>query len=397
MTLRYGFLITASLATILLFQNCSQSNFSLIDPAAKHDKLEYESVFGEGGSAQVPVYGENGNVVSATGLIPLEFMCSSNRTTVAGSNLGLASTLKVELSSIPEGGAAACSFTSGALRAAILDKHALPVTLLQSSCANIPNGKYYLIVRDPNRLSRNLLQGLPRIEKMTSGFGLEKPMTQLLIDINPDTIRSGSAEVRSLDVACDEKASPLVVHFNADFEKAEPLVLTSPAQGVLFDILGVNSFPKAHSKKQISWHRSSQYYYLTLPRADGKVTGINELFGDNSKGPDGQFAADGYAALAKYDGIPAKNAKIKTADGYITKDDEVFERLRLWSDRNFDGIATRDELIPLSAMGVEVIDLNFDASYSETDRYGNQTMYKSVVKTKDGRLHLLFDIWFRYE
>jgi len=32
----------------------------------------------------------------------------------------------------------------------------------------------------------------------------------------------------------------------------------------------------------------------------------------------------------------------------------------------------------------------------ETDRYGNETRMKSVVQTKDGRLHLIVDLWFRY-
>jgi hypothetical protein len=47
-------------------------------------------------------------------------------------------------------------------------------------------------------------------------------------------------------------------------------------------------------------------------------------------------------------------------------------------------------------MKVAVIDLHFDNRYKEQDQYGNQTLMKSVVQMEDGKMHLLFDLWFRY-
>lgn len=199
---------------------------------------------------------------------------------------------------------------------------------------------------------------------------------------------------------CDEisTGSPLMIHFNSDLEKIEPLEFSSQIDGIIFDILGRNSKPTPYAPKQISWYKSPQYFFITLPTKDGEVKGIDQLFGDNTQGPDGKFAKDGYKALAKYDGMSADGKKrLHPADGFITAKDPVFKQLRLWNDENYDGIAQSSELQSLENKNIEIIDLNADPNYKETDKYGNETTLKSVVKTKDGRYHLMFDVWFAYK
>lgn len=179
--------------------------------------------------------------------------------------------------------------------------------------------------------------------------------------------------------------SPLLIAFAADdqFKKFE---LTNPLKdGRWFDIAGDNARPMAHAKEKISWHRNSNYMFIVLPDENGAVLGIDQLFGNNTRGPDGQFGKNGYEALRKWD---------DNKDGLITAEDSIFPRLRLWSDRNFDAVAASDELLPLSGKGVTVIDLHYDSNYIEVDPYGNMTALKSVVKTSEGQLHLLFDLWF---
>ncbi|KYG62960.1 hypothetical protein AZI87_17010 [Bdellovibrio bacteriovorus] len=195
---------------------------------------------------------------------------------------------------------------------------------------------------------------------------------------------------------CYEAGSPLMVQFGSNVQKAEPLVFTSHEDGITFDILGMNSSPP-YSPKRISWYRSPQYYFLVKPNNAGEVRGIDELFGDNTLGPDGKFAKDGYKALAKYDGtsVDAKTL-LGPADTYITIEDPIYHKLRLWHDENFDGVAQKHELFTLKQMKVEVIDLNADPNFKEVDKYGNETTLKSVVKTTDGNYHLMFDVWFSY-
>ncbi|RYY08418.1 MAG: hypothetical protein EON55_20485, partial [Alphaproteobacteria bacterium] len=120
------------------------------------------------------------------------------------------------------------------------------------------------------------------------------------------------------------------------------------------------------------------------------------MFGNNTSGPDALFADNGYEALAKYDGLRT-NGKInsKARDGKISREDDVYLKLRLWSDENLDGVAQASELRTLEEMGVESINLKYDEHYHEEDIYGNEIRMKSDVKMKDGTLNLIYDLWFR--
>lgn len=186
---------------------------------------------------------------------------------------------------------------------------------------------------------------------------------------------------------CDFRASPLIVSLGSSEAEAKGIELTSPTDGILFDILGARSVPAPYSPKQISWLKKGiqHYYFITLPK-QGIVEGIDQLFGDNTRGPDGKFSANGYQALAKYD---------LDNDRLITKKDPIYKDLRLWRDDDRDGKAQPYELFTLEEMGVTKIDLTYDDHYKEVDQYGNETRMKSVIETKDGKLHLLFDLWFR--
>lgn len=184
---------------------------------------------------------------------------------------------------------------------------------------------------------------------------------------------------------CDAyNSSPLVVDMRSLSKMRRPILLTSPYDGVEFDILGENSYPAAHTPKHISWFKDPKIMPLVLPK-NGSVDGIDQLFGDNTQGPDGRFADHGFGALAKYD---------KNKDKLITKKDPVFKKLRLWHDKNLNGISDRGELISLEKAGIEVIDLAFDSKYYKRDQYGNEIMFKSVVKFKNGQLRPVFDVWF---
>jgi hypothetical protein len=216
---------------------------------------------------------------------------------------------------------------------------------------------------------------------------------------NVKSIILGSDNVMSYDGSCGSLSeSPLLVQLAAPGRKPEPLALSSQLGGILFDILGLNSTPLPFTKKQISWllpGSRDTNYFLVLPRR-GQVNGINQMFGNNTLGPDGKFAANGYEALRKWDGrLPDGKYDLSAANGYIDRQDWIFSQLRLWADLNGDGIAQADELYSLDQLNVQSIDLTYDSNYVETDQYGNQTRMKSVLTTTDGQLHLVYDLWFK--
>ena len=182
------------------------------------------------------------------------------------------------------------------------------------------------------------------------------------------------------NLECEDFSSPLVVKLRED----KPLKLSSPTEGIRFDIQGERG---SHIKRQISWPVDDTIAFIALPDHNGSVHSVDQLFGDNTKGPDGRFAEHGYHALAKFD---------HNGDKRIDKEDAVYSKLRLFIDRNRDGYSQAGELSTLASHDIVNIDLEYDPDYSETDAYGNKILFKSVAETKDKDLLLIFDIWFRH-
>lgn len=393
------------LTVTAVFQNCTPKEFSMIDPELKKAKVGGESVFG-GGEGEIDVTGapDNGEVPAfepgqeyspdgsantnpTNGDMTVKYVCSDRRSQDDG-NVAEVASIRVEV--LNDKKSVVCSFTDSSVRSSILNQKKFALSRLASKCGSVANGRYTLRLRDPARgIHTNLVVSGENIDRVTGGWKRVGGRLAVVADRNPETSSQSSS------VNCDELASPLVIHMHADVEKAEPLVLTSPRHGVWFDILGGNADPVPHSPRRISWHRSDQYYYIALPNSRGEVRGIDQLFGDNTFGPDGRYATDGFAALAKYDGKTADGSgNTGRPDGYITDADPIYSKLRLWRDLNFDGIAQKSELQSLAEAGIDIIDLKYDPNYLEVDRHGNETRFKSVVQDRSGRLHLLFDVWF---
>ena len=215
---------------------------------------------------------------------------------------------------------------------------------------------------------------------------------EILFDINKPKLSNSELEKYSTNVEnqdkCDKRASPLFVDLRNGSEKQDSIKLTAPWQGVDFDIMGENAEPEAHAPYRISWFQSSAFAFITLPNSDGQVLGIDQLFGDNTQGPDKEFAENGYDALAKYD---------ENDDNLITSEDSIYSQLRIWQDYNLNGQAEANELKSLMEYDLITIDLNYDDNFREVDHYGNAIKYKSVVKTKSGDYKLMFDVWFKLD
>ena len=84
-------------------------------------------------------------------------------------------------------------------------------------------------------------------------------------------------------------------------------LLGRQTQTVLDDgtFLHINTTGQGFKFKKMSWTRTDQnrYRFLVLPDHQGRVLGIDQLFGDNTFGPNPHkpFAKDGFHALMKYD------------------------------------------------------------------------------------------------
>jgi hypothetical protein len=153
--------------------------------------------------------------------------------------------------------------------------------------------------------------------------------------------------------------------------------LSNATVGVDFDI-------RAEGLAQrISWTTpSSDDAWLVMDRnGNGAIDDGSELFGNFTPQPNppaGQ-QRNGFLALAEYD----KATNGGNGDGLITPSDSIFASLRLWQDRNHNGISEAAELISLQEVGFKTIELEYKEAKKE-DEYGNYFRYRAKVKGEPG-------------
>lgn len=173
---------------------------------------------------------------------------------------------------------------------------------------------------------------------------------------------------------CEESGgcSPIIVDILGD-----GFSLTNAANGVNFDL---NNDGQSELR---GWTvTNTDDAWLVLDRNDdGTIDGGRELFGNATpqEPPSDGEELNGFRALAMYDDLGYGG----NGDGKITRNDAIFNRLRLWQDANHNGISETCELFPLPLLGLSKIDLDYRRS-KRVDEFGNQFRYRAKVRDTQG-------------
>jgi hypothetical protein len=185
--------------------------------------------------------------------------------------------------------------------------------------------------------------------------------------------------------------SPVVIDLEGkDFKGA----FTSKAGGIVWDFQGTN---RPH---ELSWTaKDRRIGFLVLdrdeygnacpsdfPGCDGKITSGKELFGNITHQPltkaeydalpsTKAFSANGFHALSYFD----RKEHGGNGDGWITKEDSIWPKLRVWVDTCHNGDSSCGENYTLDELGIVGLPTAGVLS-NAVDENGNQLRYKAVVK-----------------
>jgi len=152
------------------------------------------------------------------------------------------------------------------------------------------------------------------------------------------------------------------------------LSLTSAQNGIKFD-----SF-RSGRLIQMAWTTAgADVGWLALDRnGNGRIDDGAELFSNVTPQPR-PGPRSGFRALAVYD-QPANGGN---GDGVIDQRDSVFSRLRVWVDKNHNGVTEPGELLTMQQAGIQSISLDYKLA-KWVDAYGNQFLYRSKITFANG-------------
>ncbi|MDR1349829.1 MAG: hypothetical protein LBJ59_03425, partial [Zoogloeaceae bacterium] len=159
----------------------------------------------------------------------------------------------------------------------------------------------------------------------------------------------------------------------------DPLVLDLDGDGI--ETVGINGYDTVlfdHDgdgiKTGTGWVKGDDGFLVLDRNGNGQIDSGAELFGVDTVKSNGQKATSGLDALADLD---------SNGDGVFDQNDAQFANVRIWQDKDQDGIADADELTTLAEQGIVSIDLN-GATANKNLGNGNSQTQTAAFTREDG-------------
>jgi hypothetical protein len=175
---------------------------------------------------------------------------------------------------------------------------------------------------------------------------------------------------------CDPSSSSCWTPIIIDVE-GDGFDFTDVNDGIRFDGFGHGVMIKT------AWTQAnSDDAWLVLDRnANGFIDDGTELF--SSAAPQPELPAPqirhGFNALVQYD----KSENGGNGDGVLNNQDSIFNSLKVWQDKNHNGISEASELFALTQLGLSSIDMDYRLSRRK-DRHGNVFKFRARVTDTRG-------------
>ncbi|HEU5138324.1 MAG TPA: hypothetical protein VFU13_24470 [Steroidobacteraceae bacterium] len=176
-----------------------------------------------------------------------------------------------------------------------------------------------------------------------------------------------------------------------------PIVIDLDNKGINLGQAGVGVYFDVNAdglRDHVQWvRRDGDEAFLAIDRSgNGRIDDGSELFGVGTPMIlESRNAPNGFVGLAQYDSRQLGG----NDDGYISEADAIWPQLRLWTDRNADGVSTTDEMRTLGGTGLTALD-TIPRIRKYVDDAGNYIPYWAWAAQgpKPGRA-LMADVFFR--
>ena len=180
-------------------------------------------------------------------------------------------------------------------------------------------------------------------------------------------------KIKDLFGTAEEVRSPLVVDMDGDG------VETVTAEGGVYFDHDANGF-----KENSGWVGQDDGILVRDINGNGIIDNGTELFGNNSVLSSGEKAVNGFEALKDLD---------DNNDGIFDRNDKAWNEVKIWQDKNFNGLSDEGELLTLEQAGIAGINLDYD-NQENVDENGNAHKQTGTFIKTDGTNGTITDVWF---